>query len=63
MWYKPSFDFFYNALKNKDITGDLVKDFLYREGEKLLLSNGEYYYEVRERFNNYKEPLDFFILK
>lgn len=53
---------FYNALKNKDITGDLVKDFLYREGEKLLLSNGEYYYEVRERFNNYKEPLDFLFL-
>lgn len=53
---------FYNALKNKEITALLVKHHLSVEGEKLLKSNGEYYYEVRDRFNNHWDSLDFLFL-
>lgn len=53
---------FYNALKNKEITSALVKQHLNKEGEKLLKSDGEYYYELRSRFNEHKNPLDFLFL-
>ena len=53
---------FYNALKNKEITSSLVKKHLTLEGEKLLQSEGAYYYEVRNRFNENKNPLDFLFL-
>ena len=53
---------FYNALKNKEITSSIVRSFLTIEGEKLLKSNGDYYYEVRQRFNETGSPLDFLFL-
>ncbi len=53
---------FYNAIKNKEITSAKVRVFLTQEGEKLLKSNGDYYYEVRQRFNENGSPLDFLFL-
>jgi len=53
---------FYDALKNKEITSQQVNEFLTNEGKKLLKSNGEYYYEVRNRFNQKGSPLDFLFL-
>ena len=53
---------FYNALKDKEITSGIVSKYLTEEGKKLLSSNGEYYYEVRNRFNSEKNPLDFLFL-
>lgn len=53
---------FYNAIKNREITSHKVKIFLEREGEKLREKGEEYYYEVRDRFNKYHDPLDFLFL-
>ena len=53
---------FYKALQSKEITSGLVKNYLTKEGEKLLKSNGDYYYEVRNRFNSEGNPLDFLFL-
>jgi len=53
---------FYNSLKNKDITSGIVRKYLTKEGQRLLESNGEYYYEVRDRFNDKHSPLDFLFL-
>lgn len=53
---------FYNALKHQEITAGLVKNFLTEEGKKLSDSNGEYYYELRDRFNSKGNSLDFLFL-
>jgi len=53
---------FYNQLKGGDITTDIVKSFLVEQGELLSKKGGEYYYSVRERFNNKRDPLDFLFL-
>ncbi|MAW87869.1 MAG: DNA adenine methylase [Phyllobacteriaceae bacterium] len=53
---------FYNAIKNKIITSAIVRNYLTVEGEKLLKSNGDYYYEVRQRFNETGNSLDFLFL-
>ena len=53
---------FYNAVKSKTITSNIVKEFLECEGKKLSEKDDEYYYEVRERFNKNKNPLDFLFL-
>lgn len=53
---------FYNTIKNREITAQEVKIFLDREGEILLKKGEEYYYEVRNRFNKYHDPLDFLFL-
>lgn len=53
---------FYQALQSKEITSAIVKKYLTTEGDKLLLSEGEYYYEVRKRFNDEGSPLDFLFL-
>lgn len=53
---------FYNALKNKEITSALVKQYLIKEGELLLKSEGKHYYELRNRFNEQGNPLDFLFL-
>lgn len=45
---------FYNSIKNKKITSNIVRKFLESEGEKLLKIGSEYYYYVRERFNEKK---------
>lgn len=53
---------FYQAVSSGEITASLTRQFLEREGAKLLQSEGEYYYTVRERFNRYGDPLDFLFL-
>ncbi len=53
---------FYNALKEKKVTSGIVRKFLKEEVAKLLGSDGEYYYEVLNRFNEEKKPLDFLFL-
>lgn len=53
---------FYKSLQAKDINSALVKKHLTEEGKKLLLSEGEYYYDVRKRFNAEGSPLDFLFL-
>ncbi len=53
---------FYNAVKSKKITAEKVHSFLTSEGKKLLQTEGEYYYEVRDRFNDSGNPLDFLFL-
>lgn len=53
---------FYQSIQTKEITSSIVKNFLTEEGAKLLESNGEYYYDVRKRFNIESQPLDFLFL-
>lgn len=53
---------FYKAIQDKKITSTIVRKHLSEEGKKLLESDGKYYYEVRKRFNEFKEPLDFLFL-
>ncbi len=53
---------FYNGIKSKEITSAKVKRFLTEEGAKLLKSEGEYYYEVRNRFNEKGSSFDFLFL-
>ena len=53
---------FYNSLKSKEITSQIVKQYLIQEGKKLLKSDGEYYYEIRSRFNENGNSLDFLFL-
>lgn len=53
---------FYQAVAKGKITASITRQFLEREGRKLLQSNGEYYYLVRERFNHHGSPLDFLFL-
>ncbi len=53
---------FYRSLSEGIINAGLVRDFLQDEGEKLLKSDGEYYYTVRDRFNSEGNSLDFLFL-
>lgn len=52
---------FYNAIKDDTINPNIVRYFLEVEGEKLLNTEG-YYYEVRQRFNEKHNPLDFLFI-
>lgn len=52
---------FYNAIKQDKINPNIVRCFLEEEGEKLSTKE-DYYYEVRERFNNQHNPLDFLFI-
>lgn len=53
---------FYKAVQNKKITPAIAKNFLEEEGSIMLEKGGEHYYEVRARFNEKHEPLDFLFL-
>jgi DNA adenine methylase len=53
---------FYSSIANGDITPDVVKDYLVREGKMLLSQGEEHYYFIRERFNLHHSPLDFLFL-
>lgn len=53
---------FYKAVADGSIDGFSVRRFLEREGELLSRQGQEYYYEVRERFNEKHSPLDFLFL-
>lgn len=53
---------FYKSIQEKKITPSIVRAFLESEGEKLLERGEDHYYEVRERFNQYGNSLDFLFL-
>jgi DNA adenine methylase len=53
---------FYNSIKEEKITPLKAKEFLKYEGEKLEKYGQKYYNEVRNRFNQNFEPLDFLFL-
>ena len=52
---------FYNGIKDGIITPNIVRAFLEEEGDKLLHIE-DYYYEVRQRFNEKHNPLDFLFI-
>jgi len=58
----PCIIYFYQALTSGLITSNSVRAFLEREGKRLEESGEEYYYNVRERFNNFGDPLDFLFI-
>jgi DNA adenine methylase len=53
---------FYNQLKSGAIDSTIVREFLTEQGALLAEKNDEYYYLVRERFNEKHDPLDFLFL-
>ncbi|MDR0453897.1 MAG: Dam family site-specific DNA-(adenine-N6)-methyltransferase [Deferribacteraceae bacterium] len=53
---------FYNDIKNGIINHEKVKQFLVYEGEKLFELGEHYYKQVRERFNEKPNTLDFLFL-
>lgn len=53
---------FYTSVSQGQITADIARKFLEKEGTKLHRTEGEHYYAVRERFNDKGNPLDFLFL-
>lgn len=53
---------FYSGIASGEITPEVVKEYLIREGELLLSKGEDHYYFVRERFNSGHSPLDFLFL-
>lgn len=53
---------FYQRIQHGEIDAARVRAFLEVEGAKLLRYGAAYYYEVRERFNNGGDSLDFLFL-
>ena len=53
---------FYKKLQNKEITSYSVREFLEYHGSMLEQKGGEYYLEMREKFNNNGDPLYFLFL-
>lgn len=53
---------FYNDIKSGKITYQIVRKYLEIEGQKLSVGDDEYYYKVRQRFNETHDSLDFLFL-
>jgi DNA adenine methylase len=53
---------FYQAIQAGEICADRTRAFLYQQGECLSRLGADYYYEVRSRFNQTGNPLDFLFL-
>ena len=53
---------FYNDIKNGRITSYSVRAFLEENGNFLRKNGADFYYEVRDRFNDLHDPLDFLFL-
>lgn len=53
---------FYESIQKGKLTASTVREYLVKEGKKLEQRGEEYYYEVRERFNQEGSPLDFLFL-
>jgi DNA adenine methylase len=53
---------FYSGIAAGEITPELVKDYLVREGETLLVKGEDHYYFIRDRFNSEHSPLDFLFI-
>ncbi|MBK1693186.1 DNA adenine methylase [Chromatium weissei] len=50
---------FYTAISSGEITSNIVKEYLIREGTTLLSKGENHYYFIRDRFNSEHSPLDF----
>lgn len=53
---------FYQAIQQGTINRAIAQEFLQREGAQLNQSGSSHYYEVRQRFNQAGNPLDFLFL-
>lgn len=53
---------FYISLSKGEITSEIVRTFLQKEGANLLEAGEEHYYKIRDRFNKNYSPLDFLFL-
>jgi len=53
---------FYQAIQQGQIDREVVREFLTQEGQRLVQEGTDYYYEVRDRFNQTGSPLDFLFL-
>lgn len=53
---------FYSKIANGSLMPSDVRRYLQESGAKLSEKGGDYYYEVRERFNTSHDPLDFLFL-
>lgn len=53
---------FYNGIASGEITPEVVKEYLTREGAELSKIGEDHYYFIRERFNLNHSPLDFLFI-
>ena len=53
---------FYNQIKSGEITPNVVRTYLEKEGKLLAQEDSAHYYLVRKRFNTEHDPLDFLFL-
>ncbi|MCI0487730.1 MAG: Dam family site-specific DNA-(adenine-N6)-methyltransferase [Blastocatellia bacterium] len=53
---------FYKAIQSGELTRTRAREFLISEGERLAKRGADYYYEVRERFNDQESSFDFLFL-
>lgn len=53
---------FYSAIQKNEITPEIAKDYLTREGAYLLEKGEDHYYFIRDRFNDQHSPLDFLFI-
>lgn len=53
---------FYRSIQDGELTAASCRKFLESEGARLKSRGGDYYYEVRDRFNESHDPYDFLFL-
>jgi len=53
---------FYSEIQGGKITPTIVRDYLERNGKMLSSRGDEFYYEMRDKFNEYGDPLDLLFL-
>ena len=53
---------FYELLNSPSINIEVIREFLIREGKNLLSDGADHYYKMRDRFNNFDDPLDFLFI-
>lgn len=53
---------FYKAIADGTITPSRARQFFEDEGAELLRTDGKHFYDVRERFNQHGDPIDFLFL-
>jgi DNA adenine methylase len=53
---------FYTGIAQKEITPEVVREYLVHEGGLLASKGEDHYYEIRNRFNTTHSPLDFLFL-
>jgi len=53
---------FYSGIQDGTVTGESVREFLEREGSRLLIRGEAHYYRIRDRFNDSGDSHDFLFL-